>query len=44
LIFIDPIDKIIMEYYGYETMEIIEYFSKHLDYDNYINITPIMNV
>ena len=44
LIFIDPIDKIIMEYYGYETMEIIEYFSKYLDYDNYINIKPIMNV
>lgn len=36
LIFIDPIDKIIMTYYGYEIMETIEYFSKHLDLLKYL--------
>ena len=36
VIFIEPIDKIIMSYYGYEIMETIEYFSKHLDLLKYL--------
>ncbi len=34
-IFIDPINNIIMEYYGHEVMEIIDYFSKYLDSSKY---------
>ena len=36
VIFIEPIDKIIMSYYGYEIMETIEYFSNHLDLLKYL--------
>lgn len=36
MIIIKPIDKIIMTYYGYEIMETIEYFSKHLDLLKYL--------